>query len=561
MLDGTLVTFKQFTVGQHGLDTWRRFGLNIEDPDDYIMIIEAPVLAETTLTFSIKANLPDIPYQDNFWRFKAYRVLPQRDIDGEILDAGPVPYPWINVVEGSSELASTQREIVLYASNDGVFNGFALVGQIPFTISPSRQTPGADIQLTVNFGLSAQVQAKLNLVLDITAPPGFIFKDACFKVGSPQFSKCTGYKNTASLVTVKKTLSGTDIPVHLAVKNPGETPTNNKWTLALFKDQETSYVNWSEKQGYKIAAMKVSYKGNNQLQSTSTGYFTFEPMVQSPSPVVYLYFYPPADAGYKLECELVQPLAFKAVASCQAFGRDEPLELKLDNASLAASMKYTIGIGVQNPGGRPPPSLNLWGLLLKDHLKQTFDGNLRIQGLDLKSVPINLELMGWLTAQPRSLSTIAIQMLVKYTMQPGLVKTIEIVAPKGIMYNENPNTVKVTPLPLPLDGATPTQVMGDVLKFNLDLNEAIKAYRYNVRFEVSNPSEYPNDNTWTFRVMKDIEVEFSHVFAGYVEEQDSPFEVVTAAMSAIGSAQRHADVGGWLTIGLCATASFLMTQA
>jgi hypothetical protein len=537
MLDGTLLTFRDFRVGENGLDSWRRFSKEIEDQSAYYMVLAGGVEKDQTVTFALKANLPDIPYQNKNWNFKTYKILEQRDIDGEILDDKQVPYPWLNQIITENAAGSSQRPLVLYGSNDGAFMGFSLVGKIPFQVLPARKTPGASIKLTINFKLDAPVEAKLNCLLVVTGPVGYLFRDSCLAKGSPQFSKCTGYRNTATLTTVKKTLSGTDIPVHLSVTNPGETPLANTWSLALFKDESTAHVNWSQKWGYEISAMKVYYKGNNQLQSTSTGYFTFTPMSQSPSAVVNFYFYPPANMGYKLTCENVQPLAFAEVASCEALGRDEPLMLRIDNATIVAEMRYTIGIGVQNPGGRPAPEDNLWGLLLKDHMKQTFDGNLRIQGLELKSVPMECEALGWTTAEPRTLAVITIQLMVNYPIQPGLVKTIEIVAPQGVMYNENPSSVKVAPKPLPLRSAQPTQVMGDLLKFNLDLTQVIKPNRYNIRFEVSNPGTPPSDNTWQLRVMKDIEMEFSHVFAGYVEKQTSPFEVMTN-MGSVGGAQR-----------------------
>eukprot|EP00928_Gymnodinium_smaydae_P098801 TRINITY_DN9265_c1_g7_i1.p1 TRINITY_DN9265_c1_g7~~TRINITY_DN9265_c1_g7_i1.p1 ORF type:complete len:455 (-),score=91.85 TRINITY_DN9265_c1_g7_i1:108-1472(-) len=427
--------------------------------------------------------------------------------------------------------------------------------------NPTLRTPGADIKLTITFGLNAEVQAKEGLILEVKAPKGYIFADSCLKVGSPQFSKCAGFRNTASLATMLPRLKGTDISVHLAVTNPGETASVNMWSLALFKDGSTQYVNWSQRQGYEISSMKATFKGLNQLGDSAPGYFTFTPVSYSPSAMIYMEFIPPKDQGYNLNCQDVQPLQFQEVTRCSALGVNEPLELKFDNASLLIGQSYTIGIGVANPGGRPLPSMNIWGLLLKDHLKVVFDGNLRIPGLDLKAVPAECGLLGWTSAAPRLLATVSIQLRIHFTMQPGAVKSMLVQAPSGVMFNEDGNTVMITPISLPLRTAVPTQVMGDILRFNLDTNEPIKRGLYNVRFDVSNPSVYPSDNTWGLMLMKDIEVEFSHVFTGYVQGQESPYNVAIVPTAVGGAERRWGGSPARSSAALVATAAALAAAA
>jgi hypothetical protein len=68
-------------------------------------------------------------------------------------------------------------------------------------------------------------------------------------------------------------------------------------------------------------------------------------------------------------------------------------------------------------------------------------------------------------------------------------------------------------------------------------DEYIKKALYNIRFEVSNPSAYPSDNTWTILLEKDIEVLFSFVAAGYVQGQASPLDL--GKIGSVTSAAQH----------------------
>jgi hypothetical protein len=300
--------------------------------------------------------------------------------------------------------------------------------------------------------------------------------------------------------------------------------------------------------------MEVTYKGNNQLsESDAVGFFTFKPMSASPGAQIYMIFTPPEGRGYNLDCTNVQGLAFGTPDRCEATGTDGPLELKFENATILAENSYTIGIGVSNPGGAPPDGY-YWGLLLQDHLRNTFDGNLRIENLILKSVPIRAFAMGWISAEPRVISTVSIQMRVYSEIAPGLVKVVEVQAPSGVMFNEDVDSVKIAPVSLPLTTAQPVQIMGDTLRWNLDKSASIEINMYNLRFEVSNPSVYPSDNTWRLRVMKDIEVEFSHVFTGYTQGQQSPFEVPVVMASDGGDARRQHSFPALAAIAAAAAA-------
>jgi len=181
-------------------------------------------------------------------------VQPLVDEDGDIVDATMPAYPWLG------------RDIVATGTNDGAFSGFLLVGQVPFSIHADLQTPGADITLTINFNLADGVEAEDYVRMEVTGPEGFIFKDSCFAESSPHFSKCTGFRNQASLVTVRPKLKGPDLQVVLATQNPPITPSPNNFYLALFQGDSTQYVRWSQMLSYEIQGMGVVYKATTSLE-------------------------------------------------------------------------------------------------------------------------------------------------------------------------------------------------------------------------------------------------------------------------------------------------------
>jgi hypothetical protein len=517
MIDQSVVTFLNFQISEQGLDSRRKFSMNAtQNPADYYMTLAKPVLAAQTIQFTLNANLPHIPEPDMYWYFRTYKVLAQKDPDGDIIDDSQVPYPWLN------------REIMMYGSNDGAFAGFLLVGTIPFTVTPTMQTPGAKIVVTIVFDLPAEVQADQFLKLRVTAPSSFIFDNSCLAVGSRQFSRCAGFKNEARLTTILNRLKGIGLTVQLNVLNPGETPIPNMWRLDLFQDDNSDFVNQSPKIGYEISAMAARYVGNNQLGALSTGYFTFTPLRASPSLKVNMVFTPPPGQGYMLQCVGVETLSFDndpGAYTCQSLGQDQPLTLTFVNASMVQGVSYTIGIGVANPAARPDSDANMWSLLLKDMDMRTFDGNQRIQGMVLKNEPVQCRSFGWSESAVESLSTVAIEWRVFQDLIPGRVKAVEVQAPLGVMFSEDTSTLQVAPVPLPLRIAKPVQVLGDILRINLDPGATIEKRIYNIRLQVSNPSSYSRENIWIFRATKDIDIEFSHVFPGYYAGDESPTKV------------------------------------
>jgi hypothetical protein len=239
--------------------------------------------------------------------------------------------------------------------------------------------------------------------------------------------------------------------------------------------------------------------------------------------------------------------------TCESGDVDEMMRLKFKNVTLLKKIPYTFGVGVYNPGGKPDRDLNYWGCLLRDNLKETFDGNLRIKGLELKSLPVRVGVMGWSTPEPRVLSMVLIQVRVFYEIPAGTVTAIVIRAPLGIMFKQDSNSVSVRPLELPLREASSTTVAGETIHLNLDAAQPVAQGTYNIRFEVSNPGTVALDNTWAVFVKKNLDMEFSHILPGYEPGQVTPVDVAGSggAIATTNSAVRRA--GG---VGACGAGAF-----
>jgi len=542
--EGSFQPFRDLRVSEHGLDTDRKWSSNYERPEDYFVVLSRDVTKGTRILFALTVDLPEVRLSSPFWYFRTYRVLPQRDTDGEILDDSPVPYPWI----GND---GNRRDMMAIGTNDGAFKGFLLVGQVPFRVTPELKTPGAQIRLSINFRLNAPVQAVDEVRMEVTAPSGFNFKDSCFALGSPIFRKCTGYRNTASLVSTVSSISGTNITIHLVVTNPGATPTRNTWTLAVYRDAAKQYVNWSPAAGFEILPMTVVFRGNNQLAVEDTGFFDFTPLKRSLSPTLHIVIFPPEDQGYRMLCTGIQKLGFKGTPVCTSGPVNSQLKLRFPNGTLEARTRYTLGVGILNPGGKPLAAKNLWGLLLQDEEQKTFDGNLEIQGNELKSIPVRAGTMGWKTSTPKVMNTVSMQMRILHTIPAGMITKIVIGAPYGVRFIEGV-PVKVSPTKLPLFEANPSEVAnpadvpnsaGPLLMLNLDLTKDVEEKMYNIRFECSNPGQTKWDNTWSLIVMKDIEVEYSHYAVGFEPGQLSPYELgVDQSAYGVTADARHRQV-------------------
>jgi hypothetical protein len=270
------------------------------------------------------------------------------------------------------------------------------------------------------------------------------------------------------------------------------------------------------------------------------------------SDVLKISIKPPPNQGYKLECDRVQPLGFPELPKpllCVAGETNADLHLTFYQGNISKGGDYTFGIGVLNPGGVPAEDMNYWGVLLSDENSQIFDGNLRINGLALKNMPIIYGAMGWSSSMPQVLATIQLQLRVTSMIGAGLVTAVCITAPNEVMYSRDPSKVKVLPRPLPNVKANPTTVDGERLFLNIDEQQPIEVGYYNIRFEITTPGTIPWDNTWTIEVKKGVVVEWSYVVRGFELGEESVFGFANES-NVSGTATRQAALGSGVAIFL-----------
>jgi len=520
---------KGMKIGEAGLDSFRRWSTGWENPETYYFVMESQIEEMELFSFNFKANLPAVPEMQRHWVIRSFKLLPVLDEDGNIVDDSQAPYPWLN------------RELKETSTNDGAFAGFSLIGKIPFNIVPERQTPGARVVLTLTFGLEAQIVAQNpdGIKVVLYAPSGFRFEASCRQGTSTQFRQCIGINNQARLVASTKRLVGTNIQLGIAAYNPTETPEFNRWQLELYKDVPISskqYSNKSEWDGYEITPMEVIYRGNNQIAEPGFGFFSFTP-VRELTRRGFIDVSPPEGVGYQLNCQGVRTISLPQTPLCISEEADRPLRLELTNSTLKVGKTYTFGVGVTNPGAKVPPDQNKWGVMLKDVDLNAIDGNMKVDGLELKAIPLRVTNIGWSSAEAQAMARIMIGMIVLSPISPGPIDEIRIVSPEGVMYSD-PSSVKIGPDALPLVDNQPISIEGNNVKIKIKKDMKISNGAYNIQFQVKNPSNLPPDNTWMVFAMKGKQEVLTHVLAGYNYGQASDIEVAQIAAAA-GACRLH----------------------
>jgi len=163
--------------------------------------------------------------------------------------------------------------------------------------------------------------------------------------------------------------------------------------------------------------------------------------------------------------------------------------------------------------------------------------------------------LGWLVSTPKVMNTVSMQMRVLHPIPAAMVTRVVIGAPYGVRFMEDPKTVKIGPISLPLYEANPSEVAnpsdvpnsaGPLLLLNIDVSKDIADGMYDIQFECSNPGTTRWDNTWSIIVMKDIELEYSHYNVGFEPGEASPFTVATggagAGIASFATRQRLSSV-------------------
>eukprot|EP00746_Dinoflagellata_sp_MGD_P124956 gnl/MRDRNA2_/MRDRNA2_59633_c0_seq1.p1 gnl/MRDRNA2_/MRDRNA2_59633_c0~~gnl/MRDRNA2_/MRDRNA2_59633_c0_seq1.p1 ORF type:complete len:1560 (-),score=227.11 gnl/MRDRNA2_/MRDRNA2_59633_c0_seq1:327-4619(-) len=524
-------------IGEAGLDVFRRWNAkgSWANPETYFFVMESVIPEQELFIFSLQADLPAVPEMQRHWFIRTFKLLPVLDEDGKVVDDSQAPYPFL------------ERELKQTSTNDGAYPGFHLIGKIPFNIVPERQTPGARVLLTMEFGLEAPIVATENdgIKLVLSAPTGFRFEASCRSGLSTQFRQCIGINNQARLTASTKRLVGTSIQVGLAAYNPNETPELNRWELELYVDVPITSNKYSSKSGwdgYDISPMNVLYRGNNQLAESATGFFSFTP-VRELTRRGFIEITPPSELGYQLNCQGVKPVSLPETPLCLSEEQDKPLRLELTNTTLLKGKTYTIGVGVVNPGAPPPQELNKWSIMLLNLDQNAIDGNAKVDGLELRSIPLQVVHLGWSSAEAQEMARIQIRIIVLHPITAMTIDQIRVVSPEGVMYSDS-STVSIGGDSFPLGDSQPITVEGNNLKVRIKRDKPIEPGRYDISFQVKNPTNLPPDNTWMVFAMKGKEEVLTHVLAGYLYGQQSEVnvEAILAVSQAWGQAHYRAVI-------------------
>merc|ERR1711977_724377 len=182
------------------------------------------------------------------------------------------------------------------------------------------------------------------------------------------------------------------------------------------------------------------------------------------------------------------------------------------------------------------------------------DGNMKVPGLELTSIPLRVTNMGWSSAKAQAMARIMIGVIVIHPIKAGTIDEIRIVSPEGVMYSD-PMEVKMGPDKLPLLDNQPISIEGNKVKIRIKKDQEISPGAYNIQFQVKNPSNLPPDNTWMVFAMKGKQEVLTHVIAGYTYGQKSDVEVAAIAQASAAYRQQYHNAA----VMLPALASLAMT--
>jgi hypothetical protein len=276
----------------------------------------------------------------------------------------------------------------------------------------------------------------------------------------------------------------------------------------------------------------VSIKGNNQLGMDGPVFFTFTPSRSAERKATIIVEAPRrGGATYELNCKHVYQIGLPKMPSCLVQpGKKYMLTLVVSNSTIVSERAYTFGIGVLNPGEPPPTESNLWALTLRDREGAVIDSNRNIQGMTLKSFPVQTYGFGWSEVQEGSISRIRIDILVTKYIEPNSVSQIQIISPDSVMFSD-PKSAFITPEKFPLISTAPFTAAGGLMRIMIDTQKGIDEELYGILFDVKNPSRLPADNTWSVALLHFKsergagELLFMSTLRGYSFNEPSPIGI------------------------------------
>jgi hypothetical protein len=463
----------------------------------YAIRISRAISAKQEIGFSIRSDLPASVQTITRWRFDIYSLSPTGEASSPV------------------------------ATNDGLFNGFWLIADIPFTVFPSSPTPAALISARISYNVPNEVIASSgsSIRLRLTAPDGFFFSSSTSCLanatsGAAAWTSCVGTRNVANIDRGGSGLleagSGS---VQLFVTNPTSTPLVNTWQLAVYisNDESLLFTNIGTCAGFGIRAMRASYVGQNRLGFSGVGFFLFQ-LSAAISSYFTLEITPGDSSGYVISCGS-HIVGFKNAPSCASSPAGGGVIITVSQAELNPSFFFTVAVNVINPPSRPAQDAsNIFSLSVLDPLGATVDANVNVPGVSLSIVPVIQQGFAYDKAIARTLTNVHFTFSIadsSFTADPTRSFTwlsILVQAPDNFIL-ASASSVKVDPA---LVLAQPVLAAGNTVTVHLDPKSPLKTGTYSIGFPVMNPGSIPTKNFWVFTLHRGgSQVVFTNVSEGY----------------------------------------------
>ena len=465
----------------------RTSGQVLEGGEYVVQVGNRLIQAWSLLGFSVIGNLPKSVQNRKNWRFDIF------------------------LIESTS---------VLIATNDGLFNGFDLISEIPFSVFPSSPTPAAQVSVRIAYNVPTHVTASSFISLRVTAPIGYSFPSSTTCLSSGAAASCIGTSNVATIDLEGNFLHAGPGQITLLVTNPSSTPLINVWQLAVYVDHDpSSFTNLNEAKGFAIRSMTARYIGQNRLGFSGSAFFTLQLSSNSLNSYFQIIITPRLGSGYIVACgNYIVGLA--SAPSCSSSSAGNGVRITISKANLNPSSSFTVGVTVINPPSQPVNNaLNGFSLTVLDPLGATIDANEFVPGpIPLVIIPLTQQGFSYDKAFARTLSNVVFSFSVTAesacNADPSKAFTwlsIKIRAPDDFMLAAATN-VKVDQTLLPLK----VSVQGNTLTVLLDPKNPIMLGTYSVAFSVMNPGNVPINNFWIFSIIRGIDVVlFTNVSEGY----------------------------------------------
>jgi hypothetical protein len=379
-------------------------------------------------------------------------------------------------------------------TNDGITTGFKPVQQMTLEVTTPRSPPHA----VINVVLKIDPKSAIVLMLQIIAPPAFIFPSTgCGAMC--QAGQALGVTGRRTATIASSTGEALTTMTHtIFVQTPQSTPGGvQNWFVEARGQGQGAVTGWGEGTGFPVMQMEagVAYAGISSLRSAQIS-FHFDLKVNAGSEIA---IEPPPN--YILSCSTQGALKVGSLPGTKPGCTDEPLVLMLSKPMVAGT--YSFAIAVDLPAQLP--ASNAFNIVIRDQNNNVVDAKYGIAGQDIKVVPTTSPTLAWTRSEINQRTVISIS--ITFTNDYSLVKALLITLPDTFVQNVmNPSEVKNVNRRFPVAAS---QAQGwavtteqNKLKIELDdsdSNTVIAAGTYSWNFPVMMPSKaVPRKNVWYF---------------------------------------------------------------